>query len=95
PCSQSTILLGRHPGDKQAHHSVLERQADSAGLFRDRKRSQGRRFWGSRGAYPSSATLFAPLKKYVACEKLPPLTISSTSSTSPSSPDSPEMMQLR
>ncbi|KAL3064668.1 hypothetical protein OYC64_000832 [Pagothenia borchgrevinki] len=65
---------------------------------RNMTRQQRQKVLGKSWSVPVIRHLFAPLKEYFACEKLPPLTISSissTSSTSPSSPDSPEMMQLR
>ncbi|XP_034091018.1 uncharacterized protein LOC117558748 isoform X2 [Gymnodraco acuticeps] len=68
---------------------------------RNMTRQQRQKVLGKSWSVPVIRHLFAPLKEYFACEKLPPLTmssissISSTSSTSPSSPESPEMMQLR
>ncbi|KAI9516101.1 DNA (cytosine-5)-methyltransferase 3C [Dissostichus eleginoides] len=62
---------------------------------RNMTRQQRQKVLGKSWSVPVIRHLFAPLKEYFACEKLPPLTISSISSTSPSSPDSPEMMPLR
>ncbi|KAJ4934839.1 hypothetical protein JOQ06_007620 [Pogonophryne albipinna] len=60
---------------------------------RNMTRQQRQKVLGKSWSVPVIRHLFAPLKEYFACEKLPPLTISSI--YSPSSPDSPEMMQLR